>query len=138
MATAGTIKAKLLKIYTGGTPAAITCLTNAELTVTNELREISCKDTGIYQEFLPDTQTWTISGEALAAFDATNGIDEISTIVLAQTETAVVFQTGVTGDTKWSGDVYFTSFNVTGGNTGNATFSFEGQGTGQLTQGTVS
>jgi hypothetical protein len=137
MATAGTIKAKLLKIYTGGTPAAITCLTNAELTVTNELREISCKDTGIYQEFLPDTQTWTISGEALAAFDAANGIDEISTIVLAQTETAIVFQTGVSGDTKWSGDVYFTSFNVTSGNTGNATFSFEAQGTGQLTQGTV-
>ena len=138
MATAGTIKAKLMKIYTGGTPAAITCLTNAELTVTNELREISCKDTGIYQEFLPDTQTWTISGEALAAFDAANGIDEVSTAALAQTSVAVVFQTGVTGDTKWSGNVYWTSFNVTGGNTGNATFSFEGQGTGQLTQGTVS
>ena len=138
MATAGTIKAKLMKIYTGGTPAAITCLTNAELTVTNELREISCKDTGIYQEFLPDTQTWTVSWEALAAFDAANGIDEVSTAVLAQTSTAVVFQTGVTGDTKWSGNVYWTSFNVTGGNTGNATFSFEGQGTGQLTQGTVS
>ena len=136
MATTGTIKAKLMKIYTGGTPTPITCLTNAELTVTNELREISCKDTGIYQEFLPDTQTWTISGEALAAFDATNGIDEISTATLGQTETAVVFQTGVTGDTKWSGDVYWTSFKVTAGNTGNATFSFEGQGTGQLTQGT--
>lgn len=137
MATTGQIKAKLMKIYTGGSPAAITCLTNAELTVTNELREISCKDTGIYQEFLPDTQTWTVSGEAIAAFDAANGIDEISTAVLGQTETAVVFQTAVTGDTKWSGDVYFTNFTVTAGNTGNATFSFEGQGTGQLTQATV-
>lgn len=138
MATTGTIKAKLLKIYTGGTPAAVTCLTNAELSVTNELREISCKDTGIFQEFLPDTQTWTISGEALVAFDAANGVDEISTAVLGQTSTAVVFQTAVSGDTKWSGNVYFTSFNVTAGNTGNATFSFEGQGTGQLTQGTIS
>lgn len=138
MATAGTIKAKLLKIYTGGTPAAITCLTNAELNITNELREISCKDSGIYQEFLPDTQTWTMSGEAWAAFDATNGIDEISTAVLGQTSTAVVFQTAVTGDTKWSGNVYFTNFTVTAGNTGNASFSFEAQGTGQLTQATVS
>lgn len=135
---AGTVKAKLMRIYTGGTPAVINCTTNAELTITNTLRDISCADTGIYDEFLPDTQTWTISGEALLAFDATNGIDELSTIILANTETAIVFQTAVTGDTKWSGDVYFTTLTITGGNSGNATFSFEGQGTGQLTQGTVS
>lgn len=141
MATTGVVKAKLVKIQAiadGGTLASVTCLTNAELSVTNNMRDITCKDSGIYTDALPDTQSWSMSGEAFVNYGASNGHDEVSALALSQGLLNVDYGTGVTGDTSFSGDGYFTSFSVTAANEGNATFSFEITGVGQLTKGTYS
>lgn len=139
MATTGVVAAKLIKIQAiadGGTLAAVTCLTNAELNINNEMRDIRCKDSGIYADALPDVQTWSMSGEAFVNYGASNGHDEIATLALSQGLVDVAYGTVVTGDTSFTGSGYLTTFNVTAGNDGNASFSFELQGVGQLTQGT--
>lgn len=139
MATTGIVSAKLLKIQAiadGGTLAAVTCLTNAEIQITNETRDIRCKDSGIYADFLPDTQSWTMSGEAFVNYGASNGHDEIATLMLGQGLVDVAYGTGVTGDTSFTGSGYLTTFGVTAGNDGNGSFSFELTGVGALTKGT--
>lgn len=139
MPTTGVINTKLLRIYTGGTPAAITCQTNAELSVTNATRQTTCKDSGQWEEYLYAQTSWTMSGEALASFDATNGLEDMYDIAAGQTNVSVVFQTGVTGDIKWSGTALVTEWTVSSpGTNENVTFSFTLQGTGALTKATIS
>jgi predicted secreted protein len=141
MATTGIVGARLLKIQAiadGGTLAAVTCLTSAEMNISNEMRDTTCKDSGIYTDALPDQQTWTMSGEAWVNYGASNGHDEISTLVLSQGLVDVAFGTGVTGDTSFTGSGYLTTFGVSAGVTGNGSFTFELTGVGQLTKGTFS
>lgn len=138
MATTGVVNSKLLKIFTGGTPTAVTCLTDASLSINNAMRQTTCKDSGQWEDNLPAQTSWSISGSALLAFDSANGVDELSTIALAQTSVDVVFGTGVTGDTEWSGSGYIQSFELSSpGTNENSTYSFEITGTGELTQATT-
>lgn len=139
MATAGVVNSKLLRIYTGATPAALTCATNAELSFTNETRETTCKDSGTNKEFLYAQNSWTMSGEGLFAFDAANGGVDLFDIALAQTTVAVVYQTGVTGDDKWSGTALVTEWTLSSpGTNENCTYTFTLQGTGALVRALVS
>lgn len=140
--TAGTINSKLLKLQVaadGATPVTITCQTNAEITINNEMFDVTCKDSGQWKEVLPGMTDATISGELFVAYDAANGHDEILTLALAQTRVNWIFGTGVSGDTKLSGDGYFTSTGVTSsGQNEGVTMSYEITVSGAITQGTFS
>lgn len=139
MPTTGTVLAKAMKIYTGGTPAAVTCQTNGSISLNTAMFDTTCKDSGAWAENRPGTKSWTASGEGLLAFDATNGFSQLFTAWSAQTEVDVVFQTGVTGDKKYSGKAYITSLELTSdGNDTAVTFSYEMEGNGAIAEGTVS
>jgi predicted secreted protein len=135
MATTGIINTKLMKLYTGTSPGtAITCQTDASLSVTNETRDITCKDSGQWKEALYAQTSWEISGSALVSWDGANSAEEISNFVLTQASTTVAFKTGVSGDPIWSGSVLWTSFEISSpGTNENVTMSFTGMGTGTLT-----
>jgi len=138
MPTTGTVLSKNMKIYIGGTPVAITCQVNATLSQTKEMFQITCKDSGSVAENLPGTKSWSISGSANLAFDATYGIEELQTAYNSDTALSAVFQTGVTGDSKWSGDGHLSSLEITAdGNDSAVEFSFEITGTGALTMATI-
>lgn len=140
--TAGTINSKLLKLQVaadGATPVTITCQTNAEITINNEMFDVTCKDSGQWKAVLPGMTDATISGELFVAYDAANGHDEILTLALAQTRVNWIFGTGVSGDTKLSGDGYFSSIGVTSsGQNEGVTMSYEITVTDPITQGTFS
>jgi predicted secreted protein len=140
--TAGTINSKLLKMQVaadGATPVTITCQTNAELTINNEVFDVTCKDSGQWKEVLPGMTSASISGELYVSYDAANGHDELMTLALAQTRVNWIFGTGVSGDTKLSGDGYFTSNGITSsGNNEGVTMSYEITVSGAVTQGTFS
>ena len=113
MPTTGVINSKLMKLYTGTAPGtAITCQTDASLSVTNETRDITCKDSGQWKESLYAQTSWEISGSALVSWDGTNSAEEISAFVLGQTTTTVAFKTAISGDPIWSGSVLWTSFEI--------------------------
>lgn len=132
MATTGVINTKLMRIYIGATP--ITCQTDATISITNDTRSTTCKDSGQYAEALYAQTHWEASGTALYSFDAAQGGDELLTLILGQTISPVSFKTGVSGDTVLTGDVLWTKMDISSAGTNeNVTFSFTGMGTGALT-----
>ncbi len=137
MPTTGTVLAKNMKLYVGAT--AITCQTDATLSMSTNMFETTCKDSGANASFFPGSKSWTAGGSANLAFDATYGLSELQEAWESQTALAVVFQTGVTGDEKLSGSAYISSLNISSsGNDEAVTFDYELQGTGALTKATIS
>lgn len=139
MATTGTVLAKNMAMYLTGSETLITCQTNALISMSTNMFETTCKDSGAWAEPRPGTKSWTASGEGNVAFDATYGIEELHALWYNQTEVAVLFQTGTSGDTGFSGSGYISSLEVTSnGNDEAVTFSYQIDGAGALIQLTVS
>ena len=142
MATTGTVNSKLLKIYYEVPPTtevAVTCQTNAEFSINNEVFDVTCKDSGQWREVIPGQSTATLSGDLFVAYDSANGHDEILDDIIAQTKIGWVFGTGVQGDTRLSGLGYFNSASVSApGQNEGVTMSFEIIVTGAVTKGTFS
>lgn len=137
MPTTGTVLAKNMKIYVGAT--AITCQLNASITQSTNMFQTSCKDSAANSEFLPGSKEWSISGSANFSFDATYGYEDLWDIWSAQTSVTPIFQTGVTGDLKWSGSSYISELNATSDGVDAAVeYDVTFQGTGALTKATVS
>lgn len=133
MATAGVVNTNLLKIYIGST--AITCQTDASISVTNATRDTSCKDSGIYDDFLYAKQGWEISGSALGSYDGTMSLHQLMALALNQTISTVVYKTGVSGDDLLTGSVLWTKMDISSaGQNNNVTISYTGMGKGQLVQ----
>lgn len=138
MPTVGTVISGVMAIYTGATPTKITCQVNASLNLKRDTRDITCKDSGDWEDALPARKSWTLSGTANLALDATNGWGALFTAWNAGTAVAVVFQTGVNGDKKYSGSAYVTSLSAdSSGSQENVTLSFEFKGNGVLTEATI-
>lgn len=139
MLTTGTVISGLMAVYTGATPTKITCQVNASLNLKRDTRDITCKDSGDWEDALTARKSWTVSGTGNLALDATNGWPALFTAWNAGTAVAIVFQTAVTGDKKYSGSAFITSLSMdSSGSQENVTFSFEFKGNGALTEGTVS
>jgi len=134
-----TVLAKNMKLYTGATPAAITCQVDASISTSTNMFETTCKDSSAVSEFLPGAKSWTASVTGNVDFAATNGVEELFTAWTNQTSVALVFQTGTVGDAKYSGSGYVSSLQIqSSGNDEAVTFSAEFQGTGALTQANIS
>lgn len=138
MATSGIIKSQLVKISAGGT--AITCLTNATLSMSTDMRDTTCKDSNDFTDHLPATKSWTMAGDAWYSTDGANGASTLFGYWNNSTLVAIVYGSSVAGDKKYSGSGYITSLEFTspGGTNENCAFSFEFTGAGALTEGTVS
>jgi Phage tail tube protein len=139
--TVGTVLAKNMKLYIGAT--ALTCQVDVSLAASTNMFETTCKDSGANAAFLPGTKSWTASGSANFADDATLGLNTTATGIFAkwdsQASIAMVFQTASTGDTKWSGTAYISSWTLnSSGNDEAVSYDFELQGTGALLQAVIS
>ena len=137
MATTGTVLAKNMSFEMAGT--VVTCQTNCELSLATEMFETTCKDSGAWAAPAPGTKSWTASGEANMAFDATYGIEDVFTLWYNQTSVAFVFTTGVAADSEFIGTAYVSSISVSSqGNDSAVTFSYQLDGTGAIIYQTVS
>jgi predicted secreted protein len=82
-------------------------------------------------------KSYTLSGEALHAFDAAHGFDELFAIFTAGELIKVKFSTDETGDTFWSGDALITSLTLNAPQDDLRSMSYSIEGSGALTAGTV-
>ena len=131
--TPGVINTKLLKIYIAS--GAITCQTDATLSITNETRDTTCKDSGQFKEMLYAQTGWEISGSALGSYDGSLSIPQLTVLALAQTVSTVSFKTSVSGDDILTGTVLWTKLDIASAGTNqNVTISYTGMGTGALAQ----
>lgn len=110
----------------------VTCQTNAEINMSTETFDTTCKDSGAWSEPRPGTKSWTASGEfnvdnaaALGAKQFFNGWD-------SQVLVDIIFGTGSSFEYEGSG--YITSLTTSSqGNDAAVTGTFEITGAGPLT-----
>lgn len=132
--------AKNFAIYHNANPdVVISCQTNAELQMSTEMFETTCKDSGAWAQPRPGTKSWSMSGEANLAFDASYGFSDLYALWYNQTLASFVIQTGTTGDKAYYGDGYISDLSLSSqGNDAAVTFSYTLTGAGALTQYTLS
>lgn len=138
--TVGTVLAKNMKLYFGAT--ALTCQVDASISGETNMFETTCKDSSSTAAYLPGTTSWSISGTANFADDATLGFNTATTGLFAKWSTgavvAIVFQTAAVGDTKWSGNTYVENWTLnSNGNDEAVTYDFTLRGTGVLAQAVI-
>ena len=98
--------------------------------------ETTDKDSAGWKTFISGDKSWTASGSANLDWSASENASEAFANFVAGT--AVAIDVGSSGDSKfYSGSGLLTSFSLEGPRNGLATFSFEVQGTGALTEGTT-
>jgi predicted secreted protein len=125
-----TVLAKNMTISVDG--VEVTCQTNAEINMSTETFDTTCKDSGAWSEPRPGTKSWTASGEfnvdnaaALGAKQFFNGWD-------SQVLVDIIFGTGSSFEYEGSG--YITSLTTSSqGNDAAVTGTFEITGAGPLT-----
>lgn len=135
MATTGKINGTKLLVYVGST--AITHATKHTLELNMDTRDATTKDSAGWTETLEGKRNWTISGEAMFAFDATYGHDELTALIINRTSVTLKFSTEVSGDTYFTGTGWLKSCSADASNEETTTYSFSFEGTGALTKSTV-
>lgn len=135
MATSGKILGRLRDISWGGT--VIDDLTQSALSISATVIDTTSNDSNRYASSKPGTMTFTVTGTALVAYDATEGYDEMLDDIMAGTEQTVLLTTGVTGDTTISGNAFCSAFDDSASTDEVMSFSFTIQVTGTVTKGVV-
>lgn len=139
MPTTGAIMGHNLRIRIGAvTAVAIYAATECSLSIETDTVEINHKDnySANWKEIIPAASGWSGSTNGLIYFDAANGIDDAIAAQIAKTKVKIEFSTAVTGDTKWTGDAYLTSCELSGSVGEVSTYAVSFTGTAALTQGT--
>ncbi len=125
-----------------GTPpgAALLKATTASIELSVDLPDATTKDSAGWSEFFAGVRSWTLSSDGLIdyASDAKVETDELVTMLINRTAVIVEFSTATSGDMKLTGSAFITSISQTADMESPAGFSVSFQGTGALTQSTVS
>jgi hypothetical protein len=115
----------------------VSCLTDASLSLSQEFRDTSCKDSGGFNNILPAKRGWEMSGSALFSYDGTTTFEDFFALWNGQTLATVIFGTTVSGDKIYTGSAYLSSLSSSSSGTDeNVTFEFSLTGTGTLTEST--
>jgi len=163
----GVINGGLLRVYisTDGIDYSTGYMdTSADLSITSALKEAKTKDSGVWDESIPGTFSWSISGEKL--YTVTTGvggptepdiiIDDLLNLMIPDFEglgqpdcingfesklVVIKFMTpqgGQSGGWYYQGNAYITDISINSGNDGeNATASYTLTGIGPLLKKTV-
>lgn len=135
MATLGIINSRIMVIKVGA--SVVSCLTDASLSMSQEFRDTTCKDSGGFNNILPAKRTWEMSGSALFSYDGTLTFDDFFALWNGQTSATVIFGTTVTGDKIYTGTAYLASLSASSSGTDeNVTYEFSLTGSGTLTEST--
>lgn len=146
----GVMNASKFILYTGTSLAAATPVgfaTDVSISVSQETRDTTNKFSQGWTYRAEGLRSFSVSGSHLFAEDATNGEAELWNSI--NSRTALFFKatvqndnatatTEVNGNTRYTGQIWITSLERTGGVDDNVTFSFTGEGSGALTRETIS
>ena len=130
----GYVKGDQIRFYNQG--VAVTLEMEVSLSASMETRETTNKDTAGWKAFEDGDKSWTASGSAMLDWAAAENVSQLFTDFVAGD--AVAVDIGSATNAKfYSGNAVITSWSFEGPRNGIATFSFEVQGTGALTEGTT-
>jgi predicted secreted protein len=130
--TIGVVNGNNVLLYVNDT--AVACSTNAEVSYTNELIEVTCKDNGGAKQYLLGSGDWNMTLEMFVKYDATFGANELWDLALNKTTVEAMFSNENAGDFRLVGDALITAINNVAPLNGGVTASVTLQGTSTLTK----
>lgn len=131
------VAGKALRLWIGGTPAAVGSATNCTFSISVSTITTRHKDsTGNFVEKEPDEISGTLSTEAFINEENTT-FGTLGAAVLVGTEVDWRFSSAVSTSHKWSGKGYITSFEENAPVDGKATYSVTIETTAAIAKGTV-
>ena len=133
--TTGILNGTLMALYIGGVKVA-NLVTNG-FSLSRPTRETSNKDSGNWATKKHKRASWSMNGNAMVAFDAGYGVDDIFDAIVNSTEVAIMTSTEVVGDIKYWGTALVTEFSPDFPDDDNSTYSVTFEGTGQLNESLV-
>jgi predicted secreted protein len=127
-----------LVIKVGGVP--LLKATTASLEMSVDMPDATTKDSAGWAEFFAGVRSWTLSSDGLIDYATSASVetDELVAMLIARNTVSVTFSTSTAGDMLLSGSAYVSSISQTADMESPSGFSVSFQGTGALTQSTVS
>ena len=112
-------------------------MTSTDFEVTMATRDVSNKDSAGWKEGREGQKSWTASCEAKFAEDSTYGYSDLFSLWNSRGQVDVVLTTATAGDKIYSGSAYITSLSQSNPLEDTSTFSVSLEGTGALTESTL-
>jgi len=134
MATAGIQNGTLTVFRDGG--VKLDHLTEISLEMSVAMIDISTKDSSGNKEILPGQRSYTFSGTAYFAEDATEGASEMIANLTGRTAATLRWTTGVSGDEYVEASGYVSNISYSAGTEDARSFSYTYECTGAITVGT--
>lgn len=132
--TSGIINASSFKLFTDTTtPVVVADQVEVSFEATHDLRDITTKDSGAFEESAEGLRTVNCSCTLMFKLDSTNGIDELRTAFLARTLLKAEIKTANVDDPEIAGDVHIYSISEEAGVEDNITCDISFGFTGAVT-----
>lgn len=128
--TLGKMNATDLAIYLDG--ALIGHATEASISISEEPRDTTTKQSGAWRELAEGLRSWSGSTSHFHAEDASVNVDDLFTKLNNRSAADILFSTEQSGDKRWSGSARITSIEVNAGVEDNVSLSISFEGTGEL------
>jgi predicted secreted protein len=128
-----------LALSVGG--VLVGCATSSSLSVSTEMIDAACKESGSFYDALPGMHTATLSTDGLVKIDVPADATKYRAFDFGQAQLnktliAWKFGTAASGEKYYSGNAYITSFELSGEDKQNATYSVSLQVVGTFSIGT--
>ena len=128
--TTGKINGTLILVDADGT--TIGCSTNAQLTITNERLETTCKDDNGAKTYEVGSQDWSLQVDGLVKYDTASNFSLVAAAAINATEIEWVMATGNSDDPAFTGTGFIGDFSYGAGLNAPATWSFTVAPTGPI------
>jgi hypothetical protein len=120
--TTGKINGTLILVDAAGT--TIGCSTNAELTITNERLETTCKDDNGAKTYTPGSQDWSLKVDGLVIYESVSNFSVVAAAAVSASEIEWTMSTSNTDDPVFTGTGFLGDFSYGAGLNAPATWSF--------------
>lgn len=125
---------QILKMDTG----TLAELTNVTVSLSQEMFDVSSKESQGWTEVLPGMRSVTFTAEGIADFQATNkDLADVFAAYIGRSQVALEWTNTVTGDKKLTCNAYITSCEISAGLEDTVTYSIEFASTGAVTSTTI-
>jgi len=132
MATTGSINGKLLGVYVDGT--IIAKAKGCKLTISHDVRDTTTKDDNGRKTVAEGMTSWKVDCDGLVV---DSNFSTLFALYTGRTKVYLSFQSSVSGDKTYRGWAYITSLDQDGPDQTSTSFSASFEGSGVLTEGTL-
>jgi TP901-1 family phage major tail protein len=135
MASTGKNNGTLIALYKDG--VKVTHSTNTSLDISEDIIDVTTKDSSGWKESIPGLRSASGSGDFLFSEDGAVNFEDFFDEINTRSSFTALWSTAVTGDKTYTGTAYITSISLSGGVEDAMTYNIAFEITGAVTKGTA-